>query len=707
MLLRLPPELIVRVLFHLDLIDLLRAKQVHPSLKTAIESFPVLQYRIETQLACVEDNKNSDLPISERLRLLRNRQEAWSKCSIDFRRTLTVPQEPSGIYDLVDGVYILGDANRHTLHYVRLPSSIHEELRWEKINISKPLVDMGVSIHENDLIAVVTKSTHPSDPSKYVLEIQLLQFSTGASHPRAHLPVLFVCELTEDHLAVYIEIVGPHLAVNTNRYLNEGATAQDYLYVFDWMTGEQKMSVKLPPNTYSGLLFLSPELILLPNMDTSALDIWRIPTSEAQDVASNNTGSQTGSPAPRPILSLTMPSLTPMYSLLDLTCRAEPNPTGSLSSPAARTNSKASSQPPFRPTATNALLTFTMRIHDLTDGNIIAWSMHARRADVLAMCEQALGPMEDENAPVRERDVGTRPAGEGAVMRAAAGASMGESISEEPGTGLGTSVDEPNASVVLEGIIGEGSGRLVRNAGTEEEIVIEWSLGALAGAVEDDEEDEDEDLQDQNSGVWISEGEDDSEDEGFLFGDLPNAMHPPVPYATWGAPITRLVLTSDAPTRWITTSAGTRCLSFVSSSAVGNTRLPWALQVLDFNPYTVRRAALRDAAIQSSHVQVGSDTPLDTVVPSGQGERQSTSDNWEMGALRRLADLARVTAQCVFREPLGSTLQCTTTFASKDDSRDWDFQGVLMDDERLVGLKIDPSTDQISEIVVMHIGLGV
>ncbi|KAG5638817.1 hypothetical protein H0H81_009790 [Sphagnurus paluster] len=702
MLLRLPPELIVRVLFHLDLIDLLRAKQVHPSLKTAIGSFPVLQYRIETQLACVEDNKNSDLPISERLRLLRNRQEAWSKCSIDFRRTLTVPREPSGIYDLVDGVYILGDANRHTLHYVRLPSSIHEDVKWQKINISKPLVYMGVSIHENDLIAVVTISTHPSDPSKYVLEIQLLQFSTGAPHPRARVPVLFLCELTKEHLGVYIEIVGSHLAVSTNCYF----TAGDHLFVFDWMTGEQKMLVELPPNMYSGLLFLSPELILLPNIDTLALDIWRIPSSEAPGVNSNTTESPTESPAPRPLLSLIMPSLTPGYALLDLTCRTEPNPTAPSSGPATRTDSKSSSQLPFRPTAANALLTFTMRIYDLTDDKTIAWSVYARRADVLSMCEQVLELQEDEKTAVREQDVGTRSAGEGAVVGAAVGASVGES--GDTGTGPGTSVDEPNANVMLEGIIGEGSGRLVRNAGAEEEIVIEWSLRPSASGAEDDDDD---DLQDQNSGVWISQDEDDGEHEEILFSRLPKATHPPVPYATWGAPITRWVLTADAPTRWITTSAGTRCLSFFSSFAMGNSRLPWALQLLDFNPYTVRRAALRDAAIQSSHVQVGSDTPLDTVVPSGQGERESTSDNWEMGTLRRLADLARVNAQCVFSEPVGSTLQSTSTFmvsaGGKDDSRDWDFQGVLMDDERLVGLKIDLSTDEISEIVVMHIGLGV
>ncbi|KAG5638827.1 hypothetical protein H0H81_009800 [Sphagnurus paluster] len=654
MLLRLPLELIVRVFCYLDLIDLLRAKQVHPSLKTSIKSLPVLQYSVETQSAYVEDNQYCGLPTSERLRLLKNRQEAWSKCSIDFRRTIPVLHEPSGIYDLMGGVYLLGDANHRTIHYFMLPSSDEDEVKWEKIDISKPLVDMGLNIHEHDLIAVITKSTHPTDTSKKVLEIELLQFSTGAPHPHARIPVLLLCELTDERLAVSIEIVGLHLAVITNRYFSAGPTEGDYLYVFDWTTGEQKMSVELPQNTYSGLLFLSPDLILLPNIHASALDIWRIPTSEAQSAASSTTESQAESPAPRPLLSLIMPTLTRMYALLDLACRAEPSPTAPSSGLVTRTESTSSFHPPFRSTSANALLTFTMRIHDLMAGNIIAWSMHVRRGDLLAICEQVL-QMVDEKAAV-EREVEMSPTGE------------------------------------------------------EEEIFIKWSLGALAGEAEN----ECEELQEQTSGLWIPEHEDGSEDREILFSylpevtRLPKATHPPVPYSTWGAPITHWVLSADAPTRWIKTSAGTRCLSFISSSAVGNTRRPWALQVLDFNPYTVRRAALRDAANQSSHFQAGYHTPLDTREPSS--ERESTSDNSEMGALGRLAALAQATAKSVFSEPVGTTLQCTSTFAvgagGEDDSRDWDFQGVLMDDERLVGLRTSPSTGQISEIVVMHIGLG-
>ncbi|KAG5635377.1 hypothetical protein H0H81_011468 [Sphagnurus paluster] len=569
MLLKLPPELILRVLRHLDLIDLLRVSQVHSKLHETIQSFPVLQYRIATQSAFVQDNKYSDLPVPERLRILKNREEAWATCSIDFRRTIPVPHKASDIYGVTDGIYFLGDESHHILHYVKLPSSISDEVKWEKIKVSKRLIAIGLSIYKHDLIALITLS-QPKQADKNILEIQLLKFSTGTPHPHACIPVLSVRELAENHLSVSIEIAGPYLALNVNCCSSTSPKARDYLYVFDWKTGDLKMSTPLALNTYSGLVILSEDTMILPNTNTSTLDVWRIPSTRTP-------GGKKLTPAPWPLLSLSMPHLAPARNLFDLTCRAAANPNVTCLELATEIYSRPPSpQPPFYQAAGSAPLMVTMRVYDQVQDIIVSWTMYARRADVLAVCERVLA---------------------------------------------------------------------------EEEIKVDA-----------------EDLHSFGSG---------SSQECWILNEGPAAG-------------------------WITTSAGTRCISFSPSSFQGNplARRSWALHVLDFNPYTIRRATLRRAAARSSHARGG--RQLDAV------EHSSVVKALLEESLPR--DSLYRKSRYYFMEPVrsGGMLQCISTavvgVGSKDSSCEWRFDGVIMDEERLVGLKAHPWTGRTSEIVVMHIG---
>lgn len=70
-----------------------------------------------------------------------------------------------------------------------------------------------------------------------------------------------------------------------------------------------------PYRTYSGLIFLTEHLILLPNTQKNSLDIFRIPS----------TSSSTLTPT-TPLLSLLLPALAHGRSPGVISCRAEPNP---------------------------------------------------------------------------------------------------------------------------------------------------------------------------------------------------------------------------------------------------------------------------------------------------------------------------------------------------------------------------------------------
>jgi hypothetical protein len=98
-----------------------------------------------------------------------------------------------------------------------------------------------------------------------------------------------------------------------------------------------------PYNSYSGLIFLSENLIVIPNVQTNALEIW--------DIFSTH---QT-----RPACNLQLPDLSPGISLFSITCRGEPNPIGS--------RSQLESDKPFYRSAHEAIMLFHIQVQ-LGDG---------------------------------------------------------------------------------------------------------------------------------------------------------------------------------------------------------------------------------------------------------------------------------------------------------------------------------------------------
>ena len=93
-----------------------------------------------------------------------------------------------------------------------------------------------------------------------------------------------------------------------------------------------------PHGSYSGLTFLSENLIVIPNAKTNALEIW--------DIFSIQT--------PRPACILQLPELSPGNSLFSFACRGEPNPVGS--------RSQFESEQPFYQSAHEAIILFHIEV---------------------------------------------------------------------------------------------------------------------------------------------------------------------------------------------------------------------------------------------------------------------------------------------------------------------------------------------------------
>ncbi|KAG6867944.1 hypothetical protein C0993_009256 [Termitomyces sp. T159_Od127] len=363
----LPAEVIIQIFSYLAFADMIAISSVSVFLRTCLTTSPQLQLRFASQVASVTSNSHCQLDLNDRLRLLRRLEDGWYKFRVDFNKTLPILHEPFGIYDLTGGIYLMGDTNQKVLHYCRLPSSVDESMAWSRIDLdpSLSIVDVGLSIYEHDLIAVVSTKPTATNPLLLQVEIQLLQFSTGKPHPLARNPVLFVRNTFRPTAStIGIEVVGEYLALVTTPGLSEAAAR---FCVFEWKTGAVLLDYPVTSGTYCSIIFLSPTYIILPNGSSGTLDLFIISPSNPDPSG--------------PILRLAFPAITPGYSIRAIYGRSEPNP-----SPSGLPHSTR----PFHPTPEDAIAIFKLHIrydgedaHDWAD-----FSMFTHRSTLLRLCEE-------------------------------------------------------------------------------------------------------------------------------------------------------------------------------------------------------------------------------------------------------------------------------------------------------------------------------
>ncbi|KAG6899891.1 hypothetical protein C0993_005690 [Termitomyces sp. T159_Od127] len=224
----LPLDLVTRVLFFLHPRELSILQQTHSRFRQLIHESKRFQYRFAIALAGVADNMHSTHTAPERLTLLKNREEGWLQMNIDFQKSIPKVKFASGIYDLTGGIYFRGDLSRRSIHYCQLPSRSSDTPCWKIINVEKAIVDIGVSVYEHDLIAI---TPDPKREGHSIIEIILVELSTGKLHPLAKQPILFISETQASKPSILLEIVGEFLVLvmtHTFRQFNPPDTLQAF-----------------------------------------------------------------------------------------------------------------------------------------------------------------------------------------------------------------------------------------------------------------------------------------------------------------------------------------------------------------------------------------------------------------------------------------------------------------------------------------------
>ncbi|KAF8880305.1 hypothetical protein BD779DRAFT_1094616 [Infundibulicybe gibba] len=214
-LLELPTEILIQLLSFLPAVDLGACQLVNRHFRHLIAGSSQLKYLIAIENAGLEDNPScKSFDISQRLEMVTQRELSWRKFQPNFVQTINIPRMPSGIYDLTNGVYLIGALNHLSLSYVSLPTTPFQAATWSSINTDRPIIDMGLAIYEHDLIGIVTTGLDhsiASTPARHYIELSLLSFKTGKPHPLAKNPKIPVEVSRWPKPSISIEIVGDHL----------------------------------------------------------------------------------------------------------------------------------------------------------------------------------------------------------------------------------------------------------------------------------------------------------------------------------------------------------------------------------------------------------------------------------------------------------------------------------------------------------------
>ncbi|KAF7342024.1 F-box domain-containing protein [Mycena venus] len=362
------PELLVHIFSFLPNSALYEVQQTSRFLRDFIGSSVELQYQMAAETAQVTDNPTSPIPISERLRKLHAREEAFGEVEPSWKVSVPVNFQPTGLYELSAGLFWLGEGPRRALRFLELPSQPLEPgdppPQWQRITLPSKesyIIDFGLAIEEHDLIAIA--SFTPTDNANTGL-VQLELFTVSAPHgphPEAQGPIK-VHTSKWGKPNVIIEIVGDNLVFVVG-YANAEGTARptDVVYVYDWKTGKQKLNIAADWSTYFGAVFLSPDVIMLPNTTSARLELWSV-----------------AEPQKTPLLTLHLPRLVPGRTIRYMTARGEPNPQASYRKPRSM---------PFHSSVEDSIIVFQISLPSEPDLRAYRFLLFIHRRALLALLD--------------------------------------------------------------------------------------------------------------------------------------------------------------------------------------------------------------------------------------------------------------------------------------------------------------------------------
>ncbi|KAI0674135.1 hypothetical protein C8Q78DRAFT_1184113 [Trametes maxima] len=684
-LLRLPDELLLQIAAQLDFHQLFSLQEVCARLCDVIRSDAALQYAIELRVAGMIDNPASHLVPGERFRILRAKENAWRAFDLSDKVSLPLRHQPSGIYDLTGGTFLLGErrfsdqssttdaVNLIRLHSVFPEGPEHAErdpsTYWSKIDLKKQVIDVGLAVQEHDLIAVVTYSYVNEARLLASIDIHLLKHSTGQPHPAAAKPVLHVgiIHYFPGHCSIMLEISGDTLCFLLNNYfpfINADPVA---FTIYNWKTGHAKVGQRrlcTDPTMFNSFVLLSPETVAIPIVPFNSLEICQFTeefASPAVPESEDEVAEEPEVPTLKTSCILELPPLDRGATVLRMTCRCEPNPRGPSSS---ATHIDASI--PYHSDPGRAIMILHLHLR-LAIGTTRVYTMIVHRASLLQAMRIALARKEDPETPTA-----ASPECLDQFVNLDGDDDMNDFLDDEVG--------QPIPGAYHHFVAYEGAAPRQQRSG--------WHSGASQSGQE----------------------------------DVKTREPVRVPWAEWGPAVTRWFQDELAGPRWITTTCGQR---FVRVRDDGR------LRVYDFNQLAIRRftnerslagqpfgALPGEVVLERQYWEwsreldadegaEGEDLGVERIdmdeVPYEEGVRGDQPSGALLKPSRRVKVVLGTTK---IADPASwqMNLESSLPYMETSVPTPGDYESVLVDEDIILGLEMDNDARHISKVVLHRIG---
>ncbi|KAG1762733.1 hypothetical protein EDD22DRAFT_952902 [Suillus occidentalis] len=235
----LPNELIAIVFDELDVVSLLRCKQVCRLFHSVITTNVQLLYKVELFFGRFENGRHCNLDTVGRLRVCRQYQQAWNNLS--FPDSQFINMEDGHTWELSGGVLCHAMQSRSAIACVQLPCKIKNipERKWIIDDLGFRIRDFTIDTSQNLVVALEISGAIPN----WTCNLHFRTLMTGKHHPMAAVPsVTHLLSNMHEELRFLIQICGSRIAFLCQEHADD---VNSRLVVWDWKLGQQKLTFDL------------------------------------------------------------------------------------------------------------------------------------------------------------------------------------------------------------------------------------------------------------------------------------------------------------------------------------------------------------------------------------------------------------------------------------------------------------------------------
>lgn len=283
----LPNELIAIIFDELDVVSLLRCKQVCQLFRSVITTNAHLLYKAELFFGRFENGRNCNLDTAGRLRACRQYQQAWNNLS--FPDSQFIDMQDGHAWELSGGVLCQAMQSQSGLTCVQLPCKIKDipERKWTIDDFGFRIRDFTIDTSQDLIVALEIVGPIPNR----TCNVHLRTLMTGEHHPMAAVPfVTHLLSNMHEELIFLIQICGSRIAVLCQEH---GDDSNPRLVVWNWKSGQQKLFIQ--DTDLRSFSFVTEDLLLVgviavdrdetpPRLDILSIDSFNEEIEEYKDV---------------------------------------------------------------------------------------------------------------------------------------------------------------------------------------------------------------------------------------------------------------------------------------------------------------------------------------------------------------------------------------------------------------------------------------